>query len=175
MRRSRKLHRNPSTRRQGGLRSPVAAVPTVSESELRRIDKAWDRAIGNGLMDDGAETTYHCTPDGKLLSTAVGKTGQILVNGEQLTPRLAHQLRREMPFLAQLVTLYEETQAAQSQRRTDEVTTDGFSRLRQPPGPAPLLRVVPAAEHLRASRAAEAHRPAGQGDSAAAIPPQRKH
>ncbi|MFF7234686.1 hypothetical protein [Streptomyces sioyaensis] len=148
MRWSRKTHRNPGTGRQGGTQSPVAAVPTVPESEFRRMGEAWDRAIDNGLMDEGAETKYHCAPDGKLLSIAVGKTGQILVNGEQLTPRVANRLRGEMPFLAQLVTLYEQNQAAQLQRRMDEVATDGVSLLRQPSGPDPLLRVVPAAVHL---------------------------
>ncbi|MGX1972350.1 hypothetical protein [Streptomyces kronopolitis] len=136
---------------------------------------AWERAVDNGLMDEGAETTYHCTPDGKLLSIAVGKTGQILVNGEQLTPRVAHRLRGEMPFLAQLITLYEEAQAAQLQRRTDNVDTHGISLLHRPSGPDPLLRVVPAAVHLRATQAAEARSSAREGAGAAAIPPQRSH
>jgi hypothetical protein len=42
---------------------------------------AWDRAIEAGLMGGGVETKYHFTPDGKVLSVAVGKSGQALADG----------------------------------------------------------------------------------------------
>ncbi|WP_329142623.1 hypothetical protein OIU91_03315 [Streptomyces sp. NBC_01456] len=57
------------------------------------------------------ETKYHFAPDGRVLSAAVGKSGRILLNGERLTPLVAERLRREMPFLAQMVTFYENNQA----------------------------------------------------------------
>ncbi|MFJ9597983.1 hypothetical protein ACIRS3_35210 [Streptomyces virginiae] len=43
---------------------------------------------------------------------AVGRSGQLLANGERLTPSFAERLRVEMPFLAQRVTFYENNQAA---------------------------------------------------------------
>lgn len=39
--------------------------------------EAWNRAIAAGLMEEAAETKYHFTPDGKVLSVAVGKSGRI--------------------------------------------------------------------------------------------------
>ncbi|GAA0417741.1 hypothetical protein [Streptomyces luteireticuli] len=63
-------------------------------------------------MEDGAETKYHFTPDGKVLSVAVGKSWQALANGERLTPSVAERLRREMPLLAPMVTFYENNQGS---------------------------------------------------------------
>ncbi|MFF3982259.1 hypothetical protein [Streptomyces sp. NPDC001828] len=36
---------------------------------------------------------------GKVLSVAVGKSGQLLANGERLAPSAAKRFRTEMPFL----------------------------------------------------------------------------
>ncbi|UKZ02701.1 hypothetical protein BOQ63_000780 (plasmid) [Streptomyces viridifaciens] len=55
-------------------------------------------------MDDDAETKYHFAPDGEVLSVAVGKSAQVLANGERLTPSVAERLRRELPLLAHMVT-----------------------------------------------------------------------
>ncbi|MEU9113587.1 hypothetical protein AB0D04_17830 [Streptomyces sp. NPDC048483] len=52
-------------------------MPPFPEAEIERIWHAWNRAIEVGLMEDGAETKYHFTPDGKVLSVAVGRSGQI--------------------------------------------------------------------------------------------------
>ncbi|WP_372405301.1 hypothetical protein [Streptomyces luteireticuli] len=42
----------------------------------------------------------------------MGKSGQALANGERLTPSVAERLRREMPFLAPMVTFYENNQGS---------------------------------------------------------------
>ncbi|MFH9241690.1 hypothetical protein ACH4KO_09805 [Streptomyces anulatus] len=49
-------------------------------------------------MKSGAETKYPFTPDGKVLPVAVGKSGQVLANGERLTPSVAVRLRMDMPL-----------------------------------------------------------------------------
>ncbi|MBZ4321437.1 hypothetical protein [Streptomyces huiliensis] len=51
-------------------------MPPFPEAEIERIRHAWNRAIAAGPMENGAETKYHFTPDGKVLSGAVGKSGQ---------------------------------------------------------------------------------------------------
>ncbi|GLW19921.1 hypothetical protein Stsp01_66640 [Streptomyces sp. NBRC 13847] len=174
MRWSRKSHRNPGARRQNEKRWPAAIAPTVPDSDFRRIGEAWNRAIDIGLVDESAKAQYHCTPDGKLLPFALDKTGQIVVDGEQLTPRVANRLRGEVPLLAQLVSLYRENHAARLRRRLDEVAADEVSLLREPSGPDLLLRVVPTAVHLVAWKAAEPLLPTGKGAEAAAIPFQRQ-
>lgn len=85
-------------RRQPGTRP--GGAPPFPEAEMERVLSAWDRAVDTGLMKSGAETKYHFTPDGKVPSVAVGRSGQVLANGERLTPSVAERLRREMPLLA---------------------------------------------------------------------------
>lgn len=93
--------------------------------------EAWNRAIAAGLMEEGAETKYRFTPHGKVLSVAVGKSGQILANGERLAPSFAEQLRGEMPFLDGMVTFYENNQAASC--GLEGGTEDGVAALEPPP------------------------------------------
>ncbi|MEE1782703.1 hypothetical protein PUR71_07170 [Streptomyces sp. SP17BM10] len=83
-------------------------------------------------MDDGAETKYHVAPDGQVLSVAVGTSGQLLANGEPLTPSVADRLRLEMPWLAGIVTFYENNQAAG--RGLEGSPEDGVSLLEPPAG-----------------------------------------
>ncbi|MFD8887542.1 hypothetical protein ACFV0H_34400 [Streptomyces erythrochromogenes] len=111
-------------------------VPAFPAAEMDRIGRLWDRAIEAGLMASGAETKYHFTPDGKVLSVAVGRSGQLLANGERLTPSFAERLRGQMPFLAQMVTFYENNQAAG--RGLDGGPEDGVSILPPPPAREPL-------------------------------------
>ncbi|MFF3787239.1 hypothetical protein [Streptomyces sp. NPDC001933] len=79
---------------------------------MERVLRAWDRAVDTGLMEGGTETKYHFTPDGEVLSVAVGRSGQVLANGERLTPSVAERLRMEMPLLTGMVTFYENNQLA---------------------------------------------------------------
>lgn len=125
-----------ASRRPGGR--PMAAPP-FPQAEIERIGRAWDRAIDTGLMEDGAETKYHFGPDGKVLSVAVGRSGQVLANGMRLTPSVAERLRTEMPLLAQMVTFYENNQLAG--RGLDGAPEDGVMPLRGAPAPQPMLPV----------------------------------
>ncbi|MDJ0383742.1 hypothetical protein [Streptomyces sp. G-G2] len=118
-------------------------VPPWFEAAMKERWEAWDRAVAAGLMEEGAETKYHFTPDGKVLSVAVGKSGQLLANGERLTPSAADRLRVEMPFLAQMVTFYENNQAAG--RGLEGGPEDGVTMLEPPRGPDPMPPVDEAA------------------------------
>ncbi len=101
--------------------------------------RLWDRAIDTGLMAGGTDVKYHFTPDGKVLSVAVGRSGQVLANGERLTPSVAEQLRQEMPLLAGMVTFYENNQLAG--RGLDGAPQDGVMPLLPPTGPDPIPTV----------------------------------
>ncbi|MFF1358542.1 hypothetical protein [Streptomyces sp. NPDC058297] len=70
-------------------------VPPWFEAAMKERWAAWNRAIAAGLMEEGAEAKYHFTPDGKVLSVAVGKSGQILANGQRPT---ANGRSRGLPF-----------------------------------------------------------------------------
>ncbi|MFJ9899602.1 hypothetical protein ACIQPR_40340 [Streptomyces sp. NPDC091280] len=121
-------------RRQSGARP--AAAPPFPQAEMERILRAWDRAIDTGLMASGTDVKYHFTPDGKVLSVAVGTSGQVLVNGERLTPSVAERLRTEMPLLAGMVTFYENNQLAG--RGLDGAPEDGVMPLPTSPAPGPM-------------------------------------
>jgi hypothetical protein len=160
-------------RRQPGARPLAADVPPFPEAEIRRLGREWDRAVDAGLMESGAETKYHFTPDGKVLSTAVGRSGQILVNGERLTPSVAERLRGEMPFLARMVTFYENNQAAG--RGLEGGPEDGVTMLDPPSGQDPMPPLDPEAMD-RTRRATEALIRTGnvvEGVGAMVIPSQR--
>ncbi|MGK5639792.1 hypothetical protein ACSNOK_15980 [Streptomyces sp. URMC 126] len=118
-------------------------MPPFPEAEIERIWHAWNRASGAGLMEDGAETKYHFTPDGKVLSVAVGKSGQVQANDERLTPSVAERLRHEMPFLAPMVNFYENNQAAG--RGLEGAPADGMMPMVPPRGPDAMPPVDPAA------------------------------
>ncbi|MGW7319901.1 hypothetical protein [Streptomyces sp. NPDC054865] len=105
-----KQARRDKRRRRDGL--GLDGVPPIFRAEFVRVAAAWDRAIDAGLMVDGAETKYHFTPDGGVLSVAEGRSGQVLANGERLTPSVAERLREQMPLLAPMVTFYENNQLA---------------------------------------------------------------
>ncbi|MFH8477089.1 hypothetical protein [Streptomyces sp. NPDC018000] len=121
-------------RRQPGA-GPMAPPP-FPQDEVERIWRAWDRAVDTGLMASGAETKYHFTPDGKVLSVAVGKSGQVLANGERLTPSVAERLRTQMPLLAGMVTFYENNQLAG--RGLDGAPEDSVIPLPPPAAPDPM-------------------------------------
>lgn len=114
-------------------------VPPMFRTEFRRIYRAWDAAVASGLMEEGAETKYHFTPDGKVLSVAVGKSGQLLANGERLTPSVAERLRREMPLMAQMVNLYVMNQF--TGRGMQGAPQDGVTMLEPPKAPEPVPQV----------------------------------
>ncbi|WP_149563201.1 hypothetical protein [Streptomyces cacaoi] len=114
----------------------MGGVPPMFRAEFVRIAAAWDRAVEAGLMADGAETKYHLTPDGGVLSVAEGRSGQVLANGERLTPSVAERLRREMPLLAGMITFYENNQLAG--RGLAGAPEDGVMPLAPPCGPAPM-------------------------------------
>lgn len=143
--RAKQARRDKRRRAVGG-----AEVPPWFEAAMKERWEAWNRAIAAGLMEEGAETKYHFTPDGKVLSVAVGKSGQVLANGQRLTPSFAEHLRREMPFLAQMVTFYENNQAAG--RGLEGGPEDGVTALEPPRVPDPLPPVDEAA--LAKARAA---------------------
>ncbi|MEU2517125.1 hypothetical protein [Streptomyces syringium] len=154
-----------------------AGVPPFPEAEIERIWHAWSRAIDSGLMEDGAERKYHFTPDGRVLSVAVGRSGQVLANGERLTPSVAERLRREMPFLAPTVTFYENNQAAGC--GLEGAPGDGVIPLPgyvPGPGPAPSLDTDALEEGGEARQATGALVRAGkvaEGVGAIVIPSQR--
>ncbi|MEU5090388.1 hypothetical protein [Streptomyces sp. NPDC021356] len=70
------------------------------------------------------------------LSVAVGKSGQVLANGERLTPSVAERLRTEMPLLAGMVAFYENNQLAG--RGLDGAPEDGVMPLLPPSAPDPM-------------------------------------
>ncbi|WP_338675978.1 hypothetical protein V1460_25640 [Streptomyces sp. SCSIO 30461] len=129
-----KQARRDKRRRKDGL--GLDGVPPIFRAEFVRVAAAWDRAIDAGLMTDGAETKYHFTPDGGVLSVAEGRSGQVLVNGERLTPSVAERLREQMPLLAPMVTFYENNQLAG--RGLAGAPEDGVMPLAPPHGPDPM-------------------------------------
>lgn len=129
-----KQARRDKRRRKDGL--GLDGVPPIFRAEFARVAAAWDRAIDAGLMADGTETKYHFTPDGGVLSVAEGRSGQVLVNGERLTPSVGERLREQMPLLAPMVTFYENNQFAG--RGLAGAPEDGVMPLAPPRGPDPM-------------------------------------
>lgn len=134
MGRMKKKRAERDARRQRGAR-PQAAPP-FPQAEIERVMRLWDRAVETGLMASGRDVKYHLGPDGTVLSVAVGRSGQVLANGERLTPSVAERLRREMPLLAGMVTFYENNQLAG--RGLDGAPEDGVSPLPPQGGPDPM-------------------------------------
>ncbi|MFH8760389.1 hypothetical protein [Streptomyces atroolivaceus] len=54
---------------------------------MERILRGWDRAVGTGLMGSGTGTKYHFTPDGEVLSPAVGRRERVPAAGFCAVPR----------------------------------------------------------------------------------------
>ncbi|MFI9275972.1 hypothetical protein ACIGXM_35565 [Kitasatospora sp. NPDC052896] len=131
--RAKEARRDKRRRTTGG---GMDGIPPFPEAAMRRVLTAWNRAVATGLMDDGAETKYHFAPDGEVLSVAVGKSGQVLGNGERLTPSVAERLRRELPLLAHMVTFYERNQT--DGRGLDGAPEDGMMLLDLPAAPDPM-------------------------------------
>lgn len=131
--RAKQARRDKRRRTTGGA---MGGAPPFPEAAMRRVLAAWNQAIDSGLMADGAETKYHFTPDGEVLSVAVGKNGQVLANGERLTPSVAERLRRELPLLAHMVTFYERNQI--DGRGLDGAPEDGLTLLEPDRGPDPM-------------------------------------
>jgi hypothetical protein len=77
-------------------------------SELERLAGAWDEAVRTGLMEDGNDVSYHRLSKGRVISTAIGLDGQVLVDGRELTAAWADELRRSKPAFAGLVDIFEE-------------------------------------------------------------------
>ncbi|GAB2520736.1 hypothetical protein GCM10026982_54610 [Nocardiopsis aegyptia] len=137
-------------RRRASTPRSGSTVPAFPEKEMLRLAKAWDRAITLGLMASGQDVKYHFDPDGGVLPVAEGKSGQVLANGERLTPAVTERLRAQMPLLAEMVTFYERGQI--SGRGLAGAPEDGVSALGAPRAAAP----VPAVDERALQRAQEA-------------------
>lgn len=118
-------------RHQPGRRPDEA--PPFPQGEIERVMRLWDQALATGLMADGTDVKYHLGPDGTVLSVALGRSGQVLANGERLTPSAAERLREQMPLLAGMVTFYENNQLAG--HGLDGAPEDGVTPLAPPTGP----------------------------------------
>lgn len=167
---AKRAKQNRRDRRRRGTADRRAGMPPFPEAEIERIWHAWNRAIDCGLMEDGAETTYHFTPDGKVLSVAVGKSGQV----QRLTPSVAERLRWEMPFLAPVVTFYENNQAAG--RGLEGAPDDGVIPLpgyAPDPGPVPSLDTNALGQAQQATQALVRAGKVAEGVGAMVIPSQR--
>nr|WP_192964717.1 hypothetical protein [Streptomyces venezuelae] len=81
--------------------------PPFPEDEMKRLKVEWDAAVAMGLMLDGTEVNYRATAKGDVLSDAVGADGQMLVDGQELTPEWAAELRRTKPLFAGLIDTYD--------------------------------------------------------------------
>lgn len=95
------------TRRDKRRRQNLTPSP-FPEGEMKRLKVEWDAAVAMGLMLDGTEVNYRATASGDVLSDAVGADGQMLVDGQELTPEWAAELRRAKPLFAGLIDMYEQ-------------------------------------------------------------------
>lgn len=78
-----------------------------------------------------------------MLSVALGRSGQVLANGERLTPSVVERLCKQMPLLAGMVTFYGNNQLAG--RGLDGARGRGDAPLLPPGGPDPMPPVDQAA------------------------------
>ncbi len=78
-----------------------------SEEEMQQLFVAWDLAIETGLMLSGAEVNYRTTPEGDVISDAIGMDGEMLVDGRELTPEWGARLRQTKPAFVGLIDIYE--------------------------------------------------------------------
>ncbi|MER6257818.1 hypothetical protein ABT224_41525 [Streptomyces sp. NPDC001584] len=78
---------------------------------IRDLAPAWDAAIAEGLMPSGNEVNYRSLLTGEVLSDAIGSDGQLLVDGRELTPAWAAELRETKPAFATLIDVFEEQAA----------------------------------------------------------------
>jgi hypothetical protein len=78
---------------------------------MRRLLLAWDRAVAAGLMLSGTDVNYRTTPNGDVLSDAIGADGQLLVDGQELTSEWAARLRQTKPVFAGLIDTFETVSA----------------------------------------------------------------
>ncbi|MFC8013202.1 hypothetical protein [Streptomyces cinereoruber] len=93
------------------LRAQAARQQTSSPDPMRELGAAWDRAVSSGLMENGTDVSYHMAPTGGVISTAIGAAAQLLVDGRELTPEWAEELRRSKPEFAGLVAGLQEKAA----------------------------------------------------------------
>jgi len=81
-----------------------------SEAAILALKSEWDKAVHTGLMDDDTEVNWRLLPaTGEVLSDAIGREAQLLVDGRELTPEWAAELRRTKPAFAGLVDIFAET------------------------------------------------------------------
>ncbi|MER5675286.1 hypothetical protein [Pseudonocardia alni] len=85
---------------------PGHVPPAFGGDPIRDLAPAWDAAIADGLMPSGNEVNYRALPDGSVLSDAIGSDGQLLVDGRELTPAWAAELRQTKPLFAGLIDVY---------------------------------------------------------------------
>ncbi|MGW1617240.1 hypothetical protein ACWCQZ_49590 [Streptomyces sp. NPDC002285] len=78
-------------------------------AEVRRLIPFWEQAVDLGLMASGTDVNYRTTLNGDVLSDAIGAGGRLLVDGRELTPAWAAELRRTKPALAPLIDHFERT------------------------------------------------------------------
>ncbi|MER5417897.1 hypothetical protein [Streptomyces virginiae] len=62
-------------------------------------------------MPSGNEVNYRLLLTGEVLSDAIGSDGQLLVDGRELTPAWAADLRETKPAFATLIDVFEEQAA----------------------------------------------------------------
>lgn len=85
---------------------PGYLPPAFGGDPIRNLAPAWDAAIANGLMPSGNEVNYRSLPNGDVLSDAIGSDGQMLVDGRELTPAWAAELRQAKPAFSGLIDVF---------------------------------------------------------------------
>ncbi|MFD3940225.1 hypothetical protein ACFWSP_35370 [Streptomyces sp. NPDC058618] len=88
--------------------------PAFGIDVLRELTAAWDSAVAAGLMTPDTEVNYRALQTGNpdVISDAIGTDGQLLVDGRELTPAWAAELRRTKPLFAELIDFYVQQSAA---------------------------------------------------------------
>lgn len=125
---------------RGGTGAGTPTAWTPWRSRLSRRRRPCGRArVGTGRSNRADGEQCRDKPplhvDGKVLSVAVGKSGQVLGQRRAVPPSFAERLLVEMPFLAGMVTFHENHQAAG--RRLEGALEDGVTMLEPPRPPAP--------------------------------------
>lgn len=65
---------------EGWALSPAGGLP---QAAVERVTRLRGLAIDTGLMAGGADVKHHFAPDGKALSAAIGRGGQVPADDER--------------------------------------------------------------------------------------------